>query len=84
MVRKVICMGLYYGWCRWNGTPTPNFFLSRGWGLGFLSFRSGSGVLRDPHKTPRGVRTFTRVYLYNGEKSNKGTKGGTDSPLFGH
>jgi hypothetical protein len=35
MVRIVICMGLYYGWCRWNGTPTPNFFLSGGGGSGF-------------------------------------------------
>lgn len=80
--RKVICMGLYYGWCRWNGTPTSNFFLSGGGGLGFLSFRSGSGVSRDPQRSPRGKRTNTRTNLYKGENKEEGTGEGTDIALF--
>ena len=39
----VICMGLYYGWWTWNGTPTLYFFPPVGGGVGKLGFQNRLG-----------------------------------------
>lgn len=74
-------MGLYCGWCRWNGTPTSNFFLSGG-GV-WVFFRSVLDLdsPRSP-ENPRGERTNTRTNLYKGENKEEGTREGTDIALF--
>jgi hypothetical protein len=43
--RIVICMGLYYGWWTWNGTPTLYFFPPVGVGLENSESEIGSEIM---------------------------------------